>query len=186
MTQRKYALELLKCADVLDIKPIATPMDTIIKLNDSDGYVLLDPSTNRTLVGKLLYLTITRRDLSFAAQALGQYSHSARSSHYKALLSDWASCAITRRCVTGYAVFLGHSLISWKSKKQTVFSRSSTKAEYKALANTLANNLIHHARIKYIEIDCHFVRDKIRQGQISPCFVLTRHHIADIFTKGLC
>ncbi|GJS45629.1 retrovirus-related pol polyprotein from transposon RE1 [Tanacetum coccineum] len=86
MTQRKYALELLECANVLDIKLIATPMDTTIKLNDSDGYLLPDPSTYRTLVGKLLYLTITRPDLSFAAQALNQYSHSPRSSHYEALL----------------------------------------------------------------------------------------------------
>ncbi|GJZ66814.1 retrovirus-related pol polyprotein from transposon TNT 1-94 [Tanacetum coccineum] len=70
MVTRKYALELLECAEVLDIKPFATPMDTTIKLNDSDGYLLPDPSTYRTLVGKLLYLTITRLDLSFAAQAL--------------------------------------------------------------------------------------------------------------------
>nr|GEX66302.1 uncharacterized mitochondrial protein AtMg00810-like [Tanacetum cinerariifolium] len=232
MTQRKYALELLECADVLDIKPIATPMDTIIKLNDSHGYVLPDLSTYRTLVGKLLYLIITKRDLSFAAQALSKYSHSPRSSHYEALLrvlryinlypgqvlffpsqntnhlttycdSDWASCVITRRCVTGYVVFLGHSLISRQSKKQTVVSRSSIEAEYRALVDStceiswlkcllldlgvhvptlslvmrdnastiaLANNLIHHARTKHIEIDWHFVRHKIRQGQISPRF----------------
>nr|GEY38271.1 retrovirus-related Pol polyprotein from transposon TNT 1-94 [Tanacetum cinerariifolium] len=69
-----------------DIKPIATPMDTTIKLNDSDSYLLPDPSTYKTLVGKLLYLTIIRPDLSFAALALSQYSHSPRSSHYEALL----------------------------------------------------------------------------------------------------
>nr|GEW93900.1 hypothetical protein [Tanacetum cinerariifolium] len=67
MTQRRYALELLECVEVLDIKSTATPMDTTIKLNDSDGYLLPVPSTYRTLVSKLLYLTITRPDLSFAA-----------------------------------------------------------------------------------------------------------------------
>ncbi|GKE49503.1 retrovirus-related pol polyprotein from transposon TNT 1-94 [Tanacetum coccineum] len=226
MTQRKYALELLECADVLNLKPIATPMDPISKLNDTDGYLLLDPSTYRTLVGKLLYLTITRPDLSFTAQALSQYSHSPRSTHYDALIrvlryiklcpgqglffpinnplklttycdSDWASCATTIRSVSGYAIFLGHSLISWQSKKQIVVSRSSTEAEYRALADStceiswlkcllqdlnvivptpslvicdnasiiaLAKNPIHHARAKHIEIDCHFVKDKIKQG----------------------
>ncbi|GJX19351.1 uncharacterized mitochondrial protein-like protein [Tanacetum coccineum] len=226
MTQRKYTLELLECADVLNLKPIATPMDPICKLNDTDGYLLLDPSTYRTLVGKLLYLTIIRPDLSFTAQALSQYSHSPRSTHYDALIrvlryiklcpgqglffpinnplklttyydSDWASCATTIRSVSGYAIFLGHSLISWQSKKQTVVSRSSIEAEYRALADStceiswlkcllqdlnvtvptpflvicdnastiaLAKNPIHHARAKHIEIDCHFVKDKIKQG----------------------
>ncbi|GJW33292.1 retrovirus-related pol polyprotein from transposon TNT 1-94 [Tanacetum coccineum] len=178
----------IKDLDVLNLKPIATPMDPICKLNDTDGYLLLDPSTYRTLVGKLLYLTITRPDLSFTAQGLLTMMLSS---------GDWASCATTIRSVSGYAIFLGHSLISWQSKKQTVVSRSSIEAEYRALADStceiswlkcllqdlnvtvptpslvicdnasiiaLAKNPIHHARAKHIEIDCHFVKDKIKQG----------------------
>ncbi|GKD20434.1 uncharacterized mitochondrial protein-like protein, partial [Tanacetum coccineum] len=211
----------------------ATPIDPNVKLNHTDGFPLHDPGLYRTLVGKLIYLTITRPDISFAAQTLSQFLKEPRSPHMKALLrvlrylklcpgqglffsatnnlnlltycdSDWASCSFSRKSVSGYGIFLGTSLISWQSKKQGVVSRSSTEAEYRALADNtceiswltcllkdlhikpstpvpifcdnastiaLASNPIHHARTKHIEIDCHFVRNKIKAGDILPFFV---------------
>ena len=50
--------------------------------------------------------------------------------------ADWAGDPTDRRSITGYCFLLGSSLISWRSKKQTFVARSSTKAEYRVLANT--------------------------------------------------
>ncbi|GKC02688.1 ribonuclease H-like domain-containing protein [Tanacetum coccineum] len=106
------------------------------------------------------------------------------------LYRSLAGCPTTRRFTSGYCVFLGNNLLSWSSKRQPTLSCSSAEAEYRGVANAVAEtcwlrNLLPHQRTNYIEIDIHFVRDLAVAGQVRVLHVPSRYQFAYIFTKGL-
>jgi hypothetical protein len=138
-------------------------MEPHLQLHKNSGEILPEPTTYRRLIGRLLYLTHSRPEISYAVSKLSQFLAAPRTDHMSAALhvlkflknnpgkglffsasspltlkgfsdSDWGACPDTRRSTTGFCFFLGKSLISWKSKKQSVVSRSSSEAEYRALA----------------------------------------------------
>lgn len=60
--------------------------------------------------------------------------------YLKAFLDvDWTVCSDSRRSFTNYTVFIGDSLVSWKSKKQAIVSRSLAEAEYRVMAAVVAD-----------------------------------------------
>ncbi|GJV49286.1 putative RNA-directed DNA polymerase [Tanacetum coccineum] len=152
----------------------------------------------RQVVGSLQYVTLSRPDIAFTVNMAGD--------------SD------DRWSTRGFATYLGSNLISWTARKQRTVLRSSTEAEYKALADTVAeltglqallndlrirssstpilwcDNLgatylsakpIFHARTKHVEIEYHFIREKVAQGDLRVQHISTHDQIADIFTKPL-
>lgn len=165
ISQRKYAFDILNDVGLLGSRPNSFPMEAYLKLNPDDGDPLHDPTKYRRLVGRLIYLTVTRPDLVYSVQILSQFMQNPRKPHWEAALrvlrfikgnpgpglffpsfndptlkaycdSDWVGCETTRRSISGFCVFLGDSLISWKSKKQTNVARSAAEAEYRAMAAT--------------------------------------------------
>ncbi|RVW86387.1 Retrovirus-related Pol polyprotein from transposon RE1 [Vitis vinifera] len=180
LSQSHYAFTILERANMVDCKPMSTLLEA--KTKTSPNNVLLeDPSYFRGLV-------------------------------------DWAGCLTTRRSITGYCTFLGGNLISWCAKKQHTISRSSTEAEYRAMAHTAAEltwmsfilndlhiplastptlycdntsalhmtiNSVFHARSKHIELDYHFVRERVALGLLVTQHISTEKQVADLFTKPM-
>ena len=82
--QRKYALEVLKEAGMTACKPNKVPMEQNLKLSKFLGKLLSDPRMCRRLVGRSLYLTITRLDIGYAVNKLSQFVSKPRKSHLDA------------------------------------------------------------------------------------------------------
>lgn len=205
-------------------KPCDTPIASGVSLTD-DGDSFSNPSSYRTIIGSLQYLTYTRSDIAFVVNKLSQLLSTPKLQHWpacKQLLrypkgtiglgflfssspndislvvytdADHAGCKVTRRFTSGFCVFLGKNLIVWGSKKLSVVARSIGEAKYQAIAlgvtellwmrslfsklgypctttsivlsdnlatKSIAKNPVFHSQTKHIEIDIHFVREKVK------------------------
>lgn len=86
LCQRKYALNVLANNGFSSAKPISFPMESIMKLTTHDTSLLLsDPASYHRMIGRLLYLTITRPNLSYAVQTLSQFMYDPYIMHLQAL-----------------------------------------------------------------------------------------------------
>ncbi|XP_062102655.1 uncharacterized mitochondrial protein AtMg00810-like [Humulus lupulus] len=222
LSQSKYIADILDQARLSDARTVDTPLELNARYSSSDGVALSDPSLYRTLVGSLVYLTITRPDIAYAVHIVSQFVASPTTVHWATVLrilrylrgtkfqsllfpststlefraysdANWGGDCTDRKSITGFCIFLGDSLISWKSKKQIVVSRSSTEAEYRAMASTTAKivwlrwlladmgvilsdpTLMHCDNVSAIQITRNSVLHE-RTKHIEIDCHLTRHH----------
>ena len=165
LMQRKYIVDLLVKTNMMDAKPVATPMAPNPKLTLFSGTPLDDPKEFRTVIGSLQYLAFTRPDIAYVVNRLSQFMHRPTDMHWQAVRrllrylagtishgiflkanspislhtysdADWAGDNDTYISTNAYILYLGMTPIAWSSKKQTGVARSSTEAEYRAVANT--------------------------------------------------
>ena len=247
VSQWKYVLDLLKETGMLGCKPAETPMDSSTKLGANKDSVPVDKGRYQRLVGKLIYLSHTRPDIGFSVSVFSQFMNGPTEEHMEAVNrilrylkmtpgkglyfrkntrkdievfvdADWAGSITDRRSTSGYCTYVWGNLVTWRSKKQPVVSRSSAEAEFRAMALgicegiwlerlmrelgiltsepmkvfcdnqsaiNIAKNLVHHDRTKHVEIDRHFIKEKIENGTVSLLYTPTSQQIADILTKAL-
>jgi transposase InsO family protein len=162
--QGKYTIDVLKKFDMADAKPISTPIPTSAALDADEDGESVDQKEYRSMIGSLLYLTATRPDIHFAVCLCARFQASPRTSHRQAVKrimrylrftpefglwysasstlslcgysdADFAGCRLDRKSTSGTCQFLGSSLVSWSSRKQSNVAQSTTEAEYVAAAS---------------------------------------------------
>ncbi|CAL8163118.1 unnamed protein product [Prunus armeniaca] len=232
---------------MLDCKPIDTPSEQNHKLGLYPDQVPTDKERYQRIVGKLIYLSHTRPDIAYAVSVVSQFMHSPSEDHMGAVMrilrylkvtpgnglmfcnyghidvegytdADWAGSVTDRRSTSGYFTFVGGNLVTWRSKKQKVVSRSSAEAEYCGMAQgvcellwlrrllrdlgfgpqkpmdlycdnkaaiAIADNPVQHDHTKHVEVDRHFVKEKLDAEIISFPFISSEYQLADVLTKAV-
>ncbi|KAG7536936.1 Integrase catalytic core [Arabidopsis suecica] len=185
LSQRKYTLDLLSQVGKLGAKPAKTPLEDDYKANrkgELDNKPFEDVTQYRRLVGKLIYLTITRPDICFAVNVVSQHMQAPTLHHWNMVTrilkylkgapgqgiwmgcnkntelvgycdADYAGDTKDRRSTTGYCTFIGGNLVTWRSKKQKVVSLSSAEAEYRAMRKLTTELMWLKALLKDFGID---------------------------------
>ncbi|KAG7559402.1 Ribonuclease H-like superfamily [Arabidopsis thaliana x Arabidopsis arenosa] len=185
LSQRKYTLDLLSQVGKLGAKPAKTPLEDDYKANrkgELDNKPFEDVTQYRRLVGKLIYLTITRPDICFAVNVVSQHMQAPTLHHWNMVTrilkylkgapgqgiwmgcnkntelvgycdADYAGDTKDRRSTTGYCTFIGGNLVTWRSKKQKVVSLSSAEAEYRAMRKLTTEIMWLKALLKDFGID---------------------------------
>ncbi|KAL8142900.1 LOW QUALITY PROTEIN: hypothetical protein V2J09_015932 [Rumex salicifolius] len=188
LSQHKYVSYLLHHAGMSAANPSSTLLSTTTSLLKSGGTPLESPTEYKDLVGSLQHLSLTQPDVAFATNRLSQFMQQPCTDHWNALWRvlccmagsedhgihisatsplTFHTCRLDKdyySSKTGYLPYLGSSPISWSFKKQRSVARSSTEAEYKALAKTSA---------------------EVQRATLRVSFVSTDDQLADVLTKVL-
>ncbi|GJS68235.1 putative ribonuclease H-like domain-containing protein [Tanacetum coccineum] len=163
ISQDKYVAEILKKFDFISVKTVSTPIETHKPLVKDEEAADVDVHLCRSMIRSLMYLTASRPDIMFPVCACSRFQLTPKTSHLQAtkrifrclkgkpklglwyprespfdlvayLDSDYSGANLERKSTTGGCQFLGHRLISWQCKKQTIVATFTTEVEYVAAA----------------------------------------------------
>ncbi|KAM1032895.1 hypothetical protein TB2_035958 [Malus domestica] len=248
LSQRKYVLDLLKETCIFGCEPVDTPIVEKHYLGIYPDQEPMDKGRYQRLVGRLIYLAHTHPDIAYAVSLVSQFMHSRSVDHMAAVIrilaylklapgkgilyknsghlrvegftdADWVGDVTDRRSTSGYFTFVGGNLVTWRSKKQNVVSRSSAEAEFRGMAHgiceviwlrkllgglgfkakksislycdnksarEIAENPVQHDRTKHVEVDHHFIKEKLEKKIVSIPFVNSEEQLANILTHAVC
>jgi hypothetical protein len=170
ISQTKYTQDLLKRFGMKDAKPAKTPMGTDGHIDLNKGGKSVDQKAYRSMIGSLLYLCASRPYIMLSVCMCARFQSDPKECHLVAVKrilrylvsmpcfgiwyrkgstfdligysdSDYAGCKVDRKSTSGTCQFLGRSLVSWSSKKQTYVALSTTEAEYVAVGQCCAQLL---------------------------------------------
>jgi hypothetical protein len=162
--QAKYTKDIVRKFKMEDSKAMATPMSTTTALDADEEGEHVDQKEYQSMIGSLLYLTATRPDIQFSVCLCARFQASPRTSHRQAVKrifkylrhtpdsrlcysassslvlhsssdADFAGSRLDSKSTYGTCQFLGSSLVSWSSRKQSSVAQFTTEAEYVAAAS---------------------------------------------------
>lgn len=163
-------MNLLKEAGITGCKPCLTLTETSHRLKEDDSERLINAGRYQRLVRRLIYLSLTRPDITYAMSVISQFMHAPTQDHLEAAYrvfkylkgypgkgilykkhghsrvevytdADWASSLTNRRSTSSYYSFVGRNFVTWRSKKQSVVARSSAEAEFRSMAHGICESL---------------------------------------------
>jgi hypothetical protein len=170
ISQTKYTQDLLKRFRMKDAKLVKTPMGTDGHLDLNKGGKSVDQKAYRSMIGSLCYLCASRTDIMLSVCMCARFQSNPKECHLVAVkrvlrylvsmpcfgiwypkgstfdlieysYSDYAGCKVNRKSTSRTCQFLGRSLVSWSSKKQTFVALSTPEAEYVAAGHCCAQLL---------------------------------------------
>ncbi|BBH02498.1 ABC-2 type transporter family protein [Prunus dulcis] len=232
---------------MVDCKLVDTPIIHNHHLREYPNQVPTNKERYQRLVGILIYLSHAQPDIAYAVSVVSQFIHSLSEDHMNAVIRilrylksalgkglmfskhghlnidgytyvDWAGSITDRKSTSGYFIFMGANLVTWRSKKQKVVALSSAEAEFRGMtkgiceliwlktlltklgyrptsvmnlfcdnkaAIVIAHNPVQDDRTKHVEVDRHYIKQKLEAKVIQFPFVKSEEQLAAILTKTI-